>query len=193
MKITELALPGVKIIEPTYFEDYRGYYCETYSKRTLAEYGINDEFVQDNHSMTLKRGTLRGIHFQNNPVPQIKLVRCTKGAIKDVVVDLRGNSPTFKQWLAVELSAENRRQIWIPSGYGHAFLTLQDNCEVQYKVTGLYEPKLDRAIAWNDSEIAVDWGIDNPIVSQKDMQAPTLAESDVNLTMELNFRWANIL
>ena len=138
--------------------------------------------------MTLKRGTLRGIHFQNNPVPQIKLVRCTKGAIKDVVVDLRGNSPTFKQWLAVELSAENRRQIWIPSGYGHAFLTLQDNCEVQYKVTGLYEPKLDRAIAWNDSEIAVDWGIDNPIVSQKDMQAPTLAESDVNLTMELNFR-----
>ena len=188
MKITELALPGVKIIEPTYFEDYRGYYCETYSKRTLAEYGINDEFVQDNHSMTLKRGTLRGIHFQNNPVPQIKLVRCTKGAIKDVVVDLRGNSPTFKQWLAVELSAENRRQIWIPSGYGHAFLTLQDNCEVQYKVTGLYEPKLDRAIAWNDSEVAVDWGIDNPIVSQKDMQAPTLAESDVNLTMELNFR-----
>lgn len=188
MKITELALPGVKIIEPTYFEDYRGYYCETYSKRTLAEYGINDEFVQDNHSMTLKKGTLRGIHFQNNPVPQIKLVRCTKGAIKDVVVDLRGNSPTFKQWLAVELSAENRRQIWIPSGYGHAFLTLQDNCEVQYKVTGLYEPELDRAIAWNDSEIAVDWGIDNPIVSQKDMQAPTLAESDVNLTMELNFR-----
>ena len=134
MKITELALSGVKIIEPTYFEDYRGYYCETYSKRTLTEYGINDEFVQDNHSMTLKKGTLRGIHFQNNPVPQIKLVRCTKGAIKDVVVDLRHNSSTFKQWLAVELSAENRRQIWIPSGYGHAFLTLQDNCEVQYKV-----------------------------------------------------------
>lgn len=188
MQVTELALLGVKIIEPTYFEDYRGYYCETYSMRTLAEYGITDEFVQDNHSMTLKRGTLRGIHFQNNPVPQIKLVRCTKGAIKDVVVDLRRNSPTFKQWLAVELSAENRRQIWIPSGYGHAFLTLQDNCEVQYKVTGLYEPKLDRAIAWNDLEIAVEWGIDNPIVSQKDMQAPTLAESDVNLTMELNSR-----
>ena len=193
MQVTELALPGVKIIEPTYFEDYRGYYCETYSMRTLAEYGITDEFVQDNHSMTLKRGTLRGIHFQNNPVPQIKLVRCTKGAIKDVVVDLRRNSPTFKQWLAVELSAENRRQIWIPSGYGHAFLTLQDNCEVQYKVTGLYEPKLDRAIAWNDLEIAVEWGIDNPIVSQKDMQAPTLAESDVNLTMELNSRCVNIL
>lgn len=188
MKITELTLPGVKIIEPTYFEDYRGYYCETYSMRTLAEYGIIDQFVQDNHSMTLKRGTLRGIHFQNNPVPQIKLVRCTKGAIKDVVVDLRHNSPTFKQWLAVELSAENRRQIWIPSGYGHAFLTLQDDCEVQYKVTGLYEPKLDRAIAWNDPQIAVDWGIENPIVSQKDMQAPTLAESDVNLTMELNFK-----
>lgn len=186
MRITELSLPGVKILEPTYFEDFRGYYCETYSTRTLAEFGINCVFVQDNHSMTLKKGTLRGIHFQNNPTPQIKLVRCTSGSIKDVVVDLRRDSPTFRQWLAVELSAENRKQIWIPSGFGHAFLTLQDNCEVQYKVTGLYEPSLDRAIAWNDPDIAVDWGISNPIISVKDTKAPTLAESDVNLTMELN-------
>ena len=186
MNITELALPGVKIIEPTYFEDFRGYYCETYSKRTLAGNGIDVEFVQDNHSFSLKKGTLRGIHFQNNPVPQIKLVRCTSGRVKDVVVDLCRDSPTFKRWLAVELSAENRRQIWIPSGFGHAFLTREDNCEVQYKVTGLYEPSLDRAIRWDDPEIAVDWGIAEPIISMKDTKAPTLAESDVNLTMELN-------
>lgn len=186
MKITELEIPGVRILEPKYFEDYRGYYCETYSKRTLAEYGIDVEFVQDNHSFSIKKGTLRGIHFQNNPVPQIKLVRCTRGRVKDVVVDLRRDSPTFRHWLAVELSAENRRQIWIPSGFGHAFLTLEDNCEVQYKVTGLYEPSLDRAIRWDDPEIAVDWGISDPIISVKDTKAPTLVESDVNLSMELN-------
>ena len=187
MKITDMSLPGVKILEPDYFEDYRGYYCETYSQRTLAGLGIDCVFVQDNHSMTLKKGTLRGIHFQNNPVPQIKLVRCTRGKVKDVVIDLRRDSPTFKQWIAVELSAENRKQLWIPSGYGHAFLTLEDNCEIQYKVTGLYEPSLDRAIAWNDPEIAIDWGIEAPIVSVKDLEAPTLSQSDVNLTMALNF------
>lgn len=186
MQVINLELPGVKLIIPTYFEDYRGYYCETYSKRTLSEAGINQTFVQDNHSMSLKKGTLRGIHFQNNPIPQIKLVRCTRGKVKDVVVDLRKDSPTFKRWLAVELSAENRKQIWIPSGFGHAFLTLEDNCEVQYKVTGLYEPSLDRAIAWNDPEIAVDWTISDPIISAKDNNAPKLADSDVNLTMELN-------
>lgn len=188
MKITELDIPGVKLIEPSYFEDYRGYYCETYSKRTLEEYGITDVFVQDNHSMTLKKGTLRGIHFQNNPVPQIKLVRCTRGCIRDVVVDLRKDSPTFKKWLMVELSEENKKQIWIPSGFGHGFLTLVDNCEVQYKVTGLYEPDLDRAIMWNDPEIGIQWGIKEPIVSKKDTLAPTLKNSDVNLTMELNKR-----
>ena len=186
MKITELSLPGVKIIEPTCFEDFRGYFYETYSSRTLADHGIDCVFVQDNHSMTLKKGTLRGIHFQNNPIPQIKLVRCTRGSIKDVVVDLRRDSPAFRQWLAVELSAESRKQIWIPSGFGHAFLTLEDNCEVQYKVTGLYEPSLDRGIAWNDPEIGIDWGIAEPILSVKDTKAPTLAESDVNFTMELN-------
>lgn len=188
MKVTQLELPGVKLLEPTYFEDYRGYYCETYSKRTLDDLGIDAVFVQDNHSMTLKKGTLRGIHFQNNPVPQIKLVRCTRGAVKDVVVDLRRDSPTFKKWLAVELSEENRRQIWVPSGFGHAFLTLRDNCEVQYKVTGLYEPALDRVVAWNDPEIAVDWGIETPIMSVKDTNAPRLVDSDINLTMELNPR-----
>lgn len=186
MEVKELGLPGVKLLTPKYFEDYRGYYCETYSARTMREIGLDFRFVQDNHSMTLKKGTIRGIHFQNNPVPQIKLVRCTRGKIWDVVVDLRRDSPTFKQWLSVELSEENRTQIIIPSGFGHGFLTLCDNCEVQYKVTGLYEPTLDRAIAWNDPEIGVSWGISDPIVSVKDTKAPQLKDSDVNLTMELN-------
>ena len=186
LKITELELPGVKIIEPTYFEDYRGYYCETYSKRTMSEYGLNPDFVQDNHSFSLKKGIIRGIHFQNNPKPQLKLVRCTRGRVMDYAVDLRKDSPYFKKWVAVELSAENRKQIWIPSGFGHAFITLEDNCEVQYKVDELYYPEYDRAIAWNDPEIAIDWGTDNPIISVKDTKAPTLSESDVNFTLGEN-------
>lgn len=188
MKIVDLSLSGVEILEPRYFEDYRGYYCETYSARTLKEeFGINTVFVQDNHSMTLKKGTIRGIHFQINPKPQVKLVRCTKGRVMDFVVDLKKNSKTFRQWLAVELSAQNKKQIMIPNGYGHAFLTLEDDCEVQYKVDEFYYPEYDRAIAWNDPEIAIDWGIDfDPIVSAKDTNAPKLKESDVNFTTELN-------
>ena len=179
-------MTGVKIIEPRVFEDYRGYYKESYSARKFMEHGINTVFVQDNHSRTLKKGTIRGIHFQNNPKPQIKLVRCTRGRVLDVVVDLRKDSPTFKQWLAVELSEDNNKQIWIPNGFGHAFLTLEDDCEVLYKVDEFYEPSCDRAIAWNDPEIKIDWGIAEPIVSEKDMMAPTLKDSDVNLIMELN-------
>ena len=184
--IKETDLPGVKIIEPIYFEDYRGYYCETYSSRTMSEYGLNPVFVQDNHSLSLKKGIIRGIHFQNNPKPQLKLVRCTRGRVMDYAVDLRKDSPYFKKWVAVELSADNRKQIWIPSGFGHAFITLEDNCEVQYKVDEWYYPELDRAIAWNDPDIAIDWGTDSPIISEKDTKAPTLQESDVNFTMEEN-------
>ena len=186
LKITELELPGVKIIEPTYFEDFRGYYCETYSKRTMDEYGLNAKFVQDNHTFSLKKGTIRGIHFQNNPKAQIKLVRCTRGRVMDFAVDLRRDSPTYRKWVSVELSAENRKQIWIPSGFGHALITLEDNCEVPYKVDELYYLEYDRAIAWNDPDIAIDWGIDSPVISEKDTKAPTLAKSDVNFTMEKN-------
>lgn len=186
LKLTDLELPGVKIIEPTYFEDFRGYYCETYSSRTMAQYGLNNVFVQDNHSYSKKKGIIRGIHFQINPKPQLKLVRCTKGCVMDYVVDLRKDSPTFKKWVSVELTADNHKQILIPSGYGHAFITLEDDCEVLYKVDEWYYPEFDRAIAWNDPEIAIDWGTDSPIISEKDTKAPTLAMSDVNFTMEDN-------
>lgn len=186
MKVTKTALPEVKILEPTYFEDFRGYFCETYSKRTLAEYGIHCEFVQDNHSLTLKKGTIRGIHFQNNPHPQCKLIRCVRGRILDFAVDLRKGSPTYKRWVSVELSAENHKQIWIPTGFGHGLITLEACCEVQYKVDEFYYSEYDRGIAWDDKEIGIDWGTDSPIISEKDANSPPLCKSDINFIWEEN-------
>ena len=180
MKIIELELEGVKILEPKYFEDDRGYYTESYSSRTLREYGIDTVFVQDNHLMSLKKGTIRGIHFQNYPKAQSKLLRCTKGSILDIVVDLRKASTTYKKWVSLILSEENRRQIFIPKGYGHACISLEDNTQVQYKVDELYYPEYDRAIAWNDPELNINWTIDNVILSRKDREAPFLKDSDVN-------------
>ena len=184
-KISELGL-GVKIIEPDYFEDFRGYYCETYSKRTFESIGIKYNFVQDNHSFSLKKGIIRGIHFQNNPYPQVKLVRCVAGKVLDFAVDLRFDSPTFKKWVSVELSKENRKQILIPSGFGHAFITLTDSCEVLYKVDNLYEPSLDRAIRYDDPDININWGIEHPIISIKDTKAPYLKDSDCNFSIKVN-------
>jgi dTDP-4-dehydrorhamnose 3,5-epimerase len=183
MRIVSTALPEVKTLEPEYHEDYRGYYSEVYSARTFAEQGIVATFVQDNHSFSLQRGTLRGIHFQNNPKAQAKLVRCARGTILDVVVDLRSDSPTFKQWSSVVLSADNRKQVWIPRGFGHAFLTLTDKCDVLYKVDEFYEPEFDRAIKWDDPEIGIAWPIHDPIISDKDKTAPLLCNSDVNLSL----------
>lgn len=183
MKIIELELKGVKILETDYFEDYRGYYCETYSVRTLEKYGIMTKFVQDNHFLSLKRGTIRGIHFQNAPKAQTKLLRCSRGSLQDVVIDLRRDSPTYMQWVSVYLSAENRKQIFIPKGFGHACMSLEDNTEGQYKVDELYTPDLDRAIAWNDPQLNIQWEVSEVIASEKDANAPCLQESDVNFTM----------
>lgn len=180
MKVTELGLPGVKLIEPTYFEDYRGYYCETYSKRTFLKYGIRNEFIQDNHFLSLKRGTIRGIHFQNAPYAQSKLLRCTKGSLLSIAVDLRKGSPTYKRYVSAVLSAENRKQFYIPRGFGQVCMSLVDMTEGQYKVDALYEPQYDRTIAWNDPEIAIDWPKIDVIVSPKDRDALHLKDSDVN-------------
>ena len=180
IKVLELGIPEVKLLEPDVHRDYRGYYMESYSARTLQKIGISDVFVQDNHLLSLKKGTIRGIHFQNSPKAQSKLLRCTKGAIKDIVVDLRKGSPTFKKWISIELSEENKKQIYIPRGFGHACISLVDDTEVQYKVDEFYEPEFDRAIAWNDPELNIDWGTSEIIVSAKDENAPLLADSDVN-------------
>ena len=180
MKRIDTKLPGVCIVEPVVHGDHRGYFMETYSTAALNEIGIDAVFVQDNQSFTAKRGTLRGIHFQNAPMAQAKLVRVNRGAVLDAAVDLRRGSPTYLQWVAVELSDENRRMLYIPRGFGHAFVTLTDDVEFCYKVDNLYSAELDRSIRFDDPEIGVDWGIETPILSNKDINAPLLRDSDCN-------------
>ena len=174
MKITETKLDGVYIIEPQVFGDARGWFMETYSKKKTPQ--IARDFVQDNQSFSAQKGTLRGIHFQAPPMAQAKLLRCTKGAIMDYAVDIRPDSKTYKQWVAVELTEENKRQIFIPRGFGHAFITLTEDTEVQYKADNYYSQEHDRSILWSDPELSIDWGTDNPMVSEKDKNAPLLGE-----------------
>ncbi len=181
MKRTETKLPGVYMIEPQVFGDHRGYFMETYSQRAFAEIGIDNVFVQDNQSFSAAKGTLRGIHFQNDPMAQAKLVRVTRGAVLDVAVDLRKGSPTYKQWVAVELSAENKRMLFIPRGFGHGFRTLTEDVEFCYKVDNLYSKECDRGIRFDDPEIGVEWGeVFEENLSQKDVSAPLLCDSDCN-------------
>jgi len=176
----ETRIPGVYIIEPKVFGDHRGYFMETYSTAVFEELGFTNVFVQDNQSFTAQKGTLRGIHFQNVPMAQTKLVRVTKGAVLDVAVDLRRGSPTYKQWVGVELSADNKRMLYIPRGFGHGFVTLTDDVEFCYKVDNLYSRECDRGIRFDDAEIGVEWGIDSPILSEKDTKSPHLCDSDCN-------------
>jgi len=181
MQVKKTDIEDVLIIEPQVFRDYRGWFCETYSKVKFEENGINIDFVQDNSSFSAQKGTLRGLHFQLSPKAQTKLLRCTKGAIIDVAVDLRKDSKTYKKWVAVELSEENKKQLLIPKGFAHGFITLVDNVEVNYKVDEFYSKEHDRSIRFDDSEIGIIWGsITNPILSNKDLQAPLLKDSDVN-------------
>ena len=184
MKVIETDLLDVYILEPQVFGDNRGWFIESWSAKKMAEAGLHYSFVQDNHSFSAQKGTLRGLHFQKGQAAQAKLVRCGRGAVLDVAVDLRRGSPTYKKWVAVELSAENRRQLLIPRGFAHAFLTLSDNVEFLYKADNYYSPEADRNIIWNDEEIKVGWGIDNPILSQKDANAPKLCNSDVDFVYE---------
>ena len=181
MKRIETGLPGVYIIEPPVFGDHRGYFMETYNAEAFREMGIDSVFVQDNQSFTAQKGTLRGIHFQNAPMAQAKLVRVTRGTVMDVAVDLRKDSPTYLKWIAAELSAENKRMLFIPRGFGHGFKTLTDDVEFCYKVDNLYSKAHDRGIRFNDPAIGVDWGeVTEKLLSQKDMTAPLLSDSDCN-------------
>lgn len=180
MEKTETALSGVYILEPKVFGDHRGYFMETYSEKTFADLGIADRFVQDNQSFTQKKGTLRGIHFQQDPMAQSKIVRVNRGAVLDLAVDLRRGSPNYRKWVLVELSAENRRMLYIPRGFGHGFLTLSDDVEFIYKVDNFYSRECDRSIRFDDPQIGVEWGIADPILSDKDRNAPLLSQSDVN-------------
>lgn len=186
MKKINTELPEVYIIEPQIFGDHRGWFMETWSEAKYKELDINKHFVQDNHSYTAKKGTLRGLHFQNNPMAQCKIVRCVAGAVMDVAVDLRKGSPNYLKWVAVELSADNKRQLLIPRGFAHGFLTLTDNVEFVYKADNFYSVEYDRSIRFDDPTISVDWGISEPVLSEKDLDAPLLIESDCNFIYEFN-------
>ena len=178
MKFTKTNIDGVVIVEPAAFGDHRGFFMESWSKREFEKAGLNYDFVQDNHSSSTVKGTLRGIHFQKGAYAQAKLVRCTQGAVLDVAVDLRPKSQTYKQWVAVELSAENKKQLLIPRGFGHGFVTLTDHVEFLYKADNFYAPEADGGIRWNDPELAITWGIEQPILSQKDQTSPWLKDAE---------------
>jgi len=184
MEIIKAKLPDVVVISPTVHGDNRGWFMETHSSKTLAENGINLNFVQDNHSFSSEKGTLRGLHYQLMPKAQTKLVRCTKGSIYDVAVDLRVDSPTFKQWYGIELSAENKKQLLVPKGFAHGFITLTSDVEVQYKVDEIYSPEHDRNILWNDPEIGIEWPDLEVTLSEKDKNAPLLKDADNNFKVE---------
>jgi dTDP-4-dehydrorhamnose 3,5-epimerase len=180
MKLTRTDLDGVFIIEPQVFGDSRGWFTETYSMVKFESLGIDTVFIQDNQSYSAEKGILRGLHFQLSPKSQTKLLRCSRGKILDVAVDIRKGSPNYKKWVAVELSSDNFKQIYISKGFAHGFLTLTDNVEVQYKVDEYYSPECDRSIRFDDPEIGVEWGVLNPSISEKDRKAPFLIDSDLN-------------
>lgn len=180
MKVVLTEIDDLFIIEPQVFGDSRGWFMESWSQKKMEEAGLFYNFVQDNHSFSALKGTLRGLHFQKGSSSQAKLVRCVRGAVLDVAVDLRKNSKTYKKWVGCILSEENKKQFLIPRGFAHGFLTLTDNVEFVYKADNYYDPQADRNIIWNDEEINVDWGIENPILSEKDKKAPKLSESDVD-------------
>ncbi len=168
MEFQETSLKGAYLIKPKVFRDERGFFLETYSEKVFAVQGIDAKFVQDNHSFSAKKGVLRGLHFQLPPNAQAKLVRVTRGKVYDVIVDLRKNSPTFGKWEGFELSSENFQMLFIPRGFAHAFLTLEDNTEFMYKVDSFYAPESDSGIIWNDPDLNIDWPIKEPILSEKD-------------------------
>jgi len=177
MEFIRTALEGVYIVEPKVFGDHRGFFLESWSKREFEAHGLFYDFVQDNHSSSTVKGTLRGIHFQRGEKAQAKLVRCVKGAVLDVAVDLRSGSPSYKKWVSVELSAENHRMLLIPRGFGHGFVTLTDEVEFLYKADNPYAPEADGTIRWNDPELGIDWGVTGPILSRKDQTSPWLKDA----------------
>lgn len=183
MEIEQSALRGAFILTPRRFGDARGWFSETWHRDRLAAAGLRLDFVQDNHSFSADVGTLRGLHFQAPPHAQDKLVRCTRGAILDVAVDVRRGSPGYGQWIGVELSAENGRQLLVPQGFLHGFVTRAADTEVQYKVTDIYAPDCDGAVRWDS--LGIDWGLDTPpVLSAKDAAAPAFADWQSPFTAE---------
>lgn len=179
MEAEELRIAGAWALTPKKHSDHRGFFSEVYNRRALAEIGIDDEFVQDNHSLSLDYGTIRGLHFQIPPHAISKLVRVTRGKLLDVIVDIRHGSPTFGQHVAVELSADNWRQLYAPIGVAHGFCTLEPNTEVAYKVSGPWYPESDKGIRFDDTALGIEWPVsgDDAVLSEKDRDQPLLADT----------------
>ena len=179
MKITQTALPGVVILQPDRFGDARGFFSESWSRRKLAGAGIDIDFVQDNHSLSAQTNTVRGLHFQRPPHAQAKLVRCGRGHLFDVAVDIRKGSPTYGQWVGVDLSAENGLQLLIPAGFAHGFATRVPDTEIIYKCSDYYAPDCEGSVRFDDPDLGIDWGLTgDPVLSGKDAAAPAFAALD---------------
>ncbi|MBO1500779.1 dTDP-4-dehydrorhamnose 3,5-epimerase [Serratia proteamaculans] len=175
MRVIETQVAGVKLIEPKVFGDHRGFFIETFRKSRYQELlGIDAEFVQDNHSRS-SQGVLRGLHFQTAK-PQGKLVRCVRGEVYDVVVDIRPDSPTFKKWVGVYLSEDNKNQLWVPPGLAHGFVVVSDSADFEYKCTDYYDPSNEGCLLWNDPEVGVEWPVSEPLLSPKDLQGKLFRE-----------------
>lgn len=177
MKFVPTSLPGLWRIELELREDERGFLARTFCETEFAAHGLNTRWPQCNLTLTRKRGTIRGMHFQAEPKPEVKLIRCAAGAICDVIVDVRADSPKFGCWEAFELSADNRLMLYVPGGFAHGFQCLTDNCEVFYQMSEFYSPDLARGIRWNDPQVGIRWPITNPILSEKDRELPPLTEA----------------
>lgn len=190
MKLIPTEIEDVKIIEPDVFGDNRGWFTETYNKEKFHELGITNDFVQDNMSFSAKRGTLRGLHYQCYPYSQAKLVRCVKGTVIDVAVDIRKGSPTYGKWVSCELSEENKRMFFIPQGFAHGFVTISDDVIFQYKCDNLYNKASEGGIRYDDETIGVDWkrfiSVDEMILSEKDKIAPALSGCNANFIYKEN-------
>lgn len=178
MQIEETPLRGIKILTPSRFGDHRGFFSESYNRKVLADNNIVADFVQDNHSLSATIGTVRGLHFQAPPHAQVKLVRCGRGALFDVVVDIRSGSPTYGQWFGTELTAQNGRQLLVPAGFAHGFVTRQPDTEIVYKCSDYYAPETEGSLLWSDPDIGINWGLGNvqTTLSDKDAAAPRLID-----------------
>ena len=186
MKIKDTALQGVKLITPRRFADQRGFFAETWNANVFAEAGIELEFMQDNHSISKTTGTVRGLHFQAPPYCQAKLVRCGKGRLFDVAIDIRKGSLTYGKWVGYELSSENGLQVLIPSGFAHGFMTLEPSTEIAYKCSNFYFPKAEGTLRWDDPAIGIEWPLSviAPALSEKDAATPSLEGFDSPFSME---------
>jgi dTDP-4-dehydrorhamnose 3,5-epimerase len=181
MQIEETDIPGVLVVSPKVFGDERGFFLESYNKKVFQQAGIEPEFIQDNHSKST-RGVVRGLHYQKK-FPQGKLIRVIQGEVLDVIVDIRKGSPTFSRWISILLSAENKKQVWIPGGLAHGFAVISETVELCYKATDYYHPEDEAGIRWNDPQLSINWQVQNPLLSEKDRQLPLLDEAEEDLPL----------